>query len=288
MSSSHTTEKKKDQEQINTIQCLKLELTRLTSAQNQKQQGVLIKQLSTIPLALANPYGTPFLSSDKSQSIHFFKERYPSAFTQTIPRNPDWVFLELMVLLHIPPKAVHKKMEDWLQCLWHSQVKKWFHVASSVLCILADGPPEDPTHSMKYFERIQRGESANLSVPSRGRFDRNSACASLKDWELVLSNRESKRQLSELVGEYFLCKAREVPHSKILLISGCFEGDYKNQCLRVSSSEEQPEILTEYEFHHGETDTRFCFVLSRKNAKSSLLADGETRTRNPWITNPVL
>ena len=42
------------------------------SGQNQKQQGVLIKQLSTIPLALAKPDGTPFLSSDKSQSIHFF------------------------------------------------------------------------------------------------------------------------------------------------------------------------------------------------------------------------
>ena len=108
---------KKDQEQINTIQCLKLELTRLTSGQNQKQQGVLIKQLSTIFLALADPNGTPFLSSDKSQSIHFFKERYPNAFTQTIPRDPDWVFLELMVLLHIPPREVHKKMEDWLQCL---------------------------------------------------------------------------------------------------------------------------------------------------------------------------
>ena len=86
-------------------------------------------------------------------------------------------------------------MEDWLQCLWHSQVKKWFHVASSVVCILADDTPEDPTHSMKYFERFQRGESANLSVPSSRRFDRNSPCPSLKDWELVLSNRESKRQI---------------------------------------------------------------------------------------------
>ena len=129
---------------------------------------------------------------------------------------------------------------------------------------------------MKYFERIQRGESANLSVPSSGRFDRNSPCQSLKHWELVMSNRESKRQLSELVGKYFLCKAREVPHGKILLISGCFEGDYKNQCLRVSSSEEQPEILTEYECHHEETDTRFYFLLSRNNAKSSLLASPDS------------
>ena len=56
---------KKDQEQINIIQCLKLELTRLISGQNQKQQEVLIKQLSTIPLALANSDATPFLSSDK-------------------------------------------------------------------------------------------------------------------------------------------------------------------------------------------------------------------------------
>ena len=153
---------------------------------------MLIKQLSTVPLALANPNGTPFLSSDKSQSIHFFEERYASVFTQTIPRDPDKVFLELMVLFYIPPRAVHKKMEDWLQRLWHSQVKKWFHVASSVVYILANDPPEDPTHSMKYFERIQRGESANLSVPSSVRFDRNSPCPSLKDWKLVLSNRESK------------------------------------------------------------------------------------------------
>ena len=129
---------------------------------------------------------------------------------------------------------------------------------------------------MKYFERIQRGESANLSVPSSGRFDRNSPCQSLKHWELVMSNRESKRQLSELVGKYFLCKAREVPHGKILLISGCFEGDYKNQCLRVSSSEEQPEIPTEYECHHEETDTRFYFLLSRNNAQSFLLASPDS------------
>ena len=39
----------------------------------------------------------------------------------------------------------------------------------------------------------------------------------------------------------------------------------------VTSSEEQPEILTEYECHHEETDTQFYFFLSRNNAKSSLL-----------------
>ena len=41
-----------------------------------------------------------------------------------------------------------------------------------------------------------------------------------------VKQKESKRQLSELVREYFLCKAHEVPHGKILLISGCFERDY--------------------------------------------------------------
>ena len=67
----------------------------------------------------------------------------------------------------------YKKMEDWLQCLWHSQVRKWFHVPSSVVCFLVNNPPEDPTHSMKYFNRVQRGQSANLSVPSRVRFNKN-------------------------------------------------------------------------------------------------------------------
>ena len=64
-------------------------------------------------------------------------------------------------------------MEDWLQCLRHSQVRKWFHVASSVVCFLVDDPTEDPKHSIKYFERAQRGERANLSVLSDLRFDKN-------------------------------------------------------------------------------------------------------------------
>ena len=110
---------------------------------------MLIEQLSTLPLALANPHGTLFLSSDKSQSIHFFRKRYPSAFTQIIPRDPDWVLLDLMFLLHIPSRAVHKKMEEWLQCLWHSQVRKWFHVPCPVVCFLVYNLPEDPTNSIK-------------------------------------------------------------------------------------------------------------------------------------------
>ena len=56
------------------------------------------------------------------------------------------VFLGLMVLL---PRAVHKKMENWLKCLWHSQVRKWFHVPSPAVCFLVDNPPEDPTDSIK-------------------------------------------------------------------------------------------------------------------------------------------
>ena len=56
------------------------------------------------------------------------------------------VLLELLILLYIQPRAFYKKMEDWLQCLWHSQVRKWFHFSSSVVYFLADDQPEDPTH----------------------------------------------------------------------------------------------------------------------------------------------
>ena len=78
-----------------------------------------------------------------------------------------------MVLLCIPPRVVHKKIEDWLQCMWHPQERKWFHASSSVVCFLVDDPQEDPIHSMKYFEIVQRGENANLSVRSSVRFNKN-------------------------------------------------------------------------------------------------------------------
>ena len=46
MSSSHVIEKQralqKDQELVNAIQCLKIEIIRLVSGQNQKHQGALI------------------------------------------------------------------------------------------------------------------------------------------------------------------------------------------------------------------------------------------------------
>ena len=117
-----------------------------------------------------------FFSSDQSQSINFLKKWHASAVTRITPRDPDWVLLEVMVLLHIPPRAVHYKMEDWLQCLWHLHVRKWFHVSSCVVCFLVDDPPEDATHSIKYFETTKEekvpiclhcrvSESIKLSLP---------------------------------------------------------------------------------------------------------------------------
>ena len=61
-----------------------------------------------------------------------------------------------------------------------------------------------------------------------------------------------------------ICERHEVLYGKVLLISGCFERDYKNQSLRITSSEEQPEILTEYD--------RQSFRKEKKNEKSSLFA----------------
>ena len=55
------------------------------------------------------------------------------------------------------------------------------------------------------------------------------------------------------------------------MIPGCVERDYSNQSLRITSSEEQRQILTEYRCHHKETDTRSYFFLPRNNADSSLL-----------------
>ena len=73
----------------------------------------------------------------------------------------------------------------------------------------------------------------------------------------------------------------------ILLISGCFERDYKNQSLRITSSEEQSEMLTEYECHHEETDTRFYLLLSRNNAKSSLLVSLDSDILHIGIENQL-
>ena len=128
-----------------------------------------------------------------------------------------------MVLLHIPPRAVHQKVHDWLQCLWHSHVKKWSHVASSAVCVLADDSPGRSYTQHEIFQKDSARRKCQFFCTVECQIRSKFSLPALRDWELVLLNREIKRELFEPVGEYYLCKAHEIPIGKILLISGCSE-----------------------------------------------------------------
>ena len=64
---SEKSNNRRENEKLDTIQCLKLELSRIVSGSSSAQRRLLIKQTSTIPLCLVNEDNSPYNSGGKSQ-----------------------------------------------------------------------------------------------------------------------------------------------------------------------------------------------------------------------------
>ena len=104
---------RRENEKLDTIQCLKQELSRIVSESSSAQRGLLIKQTSTIPLCLTNEDSSPYNSGDKSQVMKLFEDSYPHAFSDRLEYSPDWIIMELMMLIHVAPRSTHKTFGDW-------------------------------------------------------------------------------------------------------------------------------------------------------------------------------
>ena len=101
---------RRENQKLDTILCLKLELSRIVSESSSAQKGLLIKQTSTIPLCLANNDSSPYNSGDKSQVLKLFEDSYPHAFFDRLEFSPDWIIMELMMLIHVGPRSTHKTL----------------------------------------------------------------------------------------------------------------------------------------------------------------------------------
>ena len=104
---------RRESEKLDTIQCLKLELSRIVSESSSAQRGLLIKQTSTIPLCLANEDSSPYNSGDKSQVKKLFEDSYPHAFSDHLEFSSDWIIMELTMLIHVALRSTHKTFGDW-------------------------------------------------------------------------------------------------------------------------------------------------------------------------------
>ena len=101
---------RRENEQLDTIQCLKLELSRIVSRLSSAQRGLLIKQTFRIPLCLANEDSSMYNSGEKSQVMKLFEDSYPYAFSDRLEFSPDWIIMELMMLIHVAPRSTHKTL----------------------------------------------------------------------------------------------------------------------------------------------------------------------------------
>ena len=87
--------------------------TRIVPGSSSAQRGLLIKQTSTIPLCLANEDSSLYNSGGKSQVVKLFEDSYPHAFSDRLEFSPDWIIMELMMLIHVLPRSTHKAFGDW-------------------------------------------------------------------------------------------------------------------------------------------------------------------------------
>ena len=104
---SETSNTRRENEKLDAIQCLKLELSRIVFGSSSAQRGLLIKQTSTIPLCLANEDCSLYNSGGKSEVMKLFKDSYPHAFSDRLEFSPDWISMELMMLIHVAPRYTH-------------------------------------------------------------------------------------------------------------------------------------------------------------------------------------
>ena len=132
------------------MQCLKLELSRIVSGSSSAQRGLLIKQTSTIPPCLANEDSSLYNSGDKSQVMKLFEDSYPHAFSDRLEFSPDWIIMELMMLIHVAPRSTHETFGDWREFLWSIYISLWLALAGSAVCLSSDHPKKD---SIKSLER---------------------------------------------------------------------------------------------------------------------------------------
>ena len=180
---SEKSNKRRENEKLDTIQCLKLDLSRIVSGSSSAQRGLFIKQTSTIPLCLANEVSSPYNSGDKSQVMKVFEDSYPHAVSNRLEFPPDWIIMELMMLIHIAPRAIHKTFCDWGEFLGSIYISPWLPIAGSSVCILSDHPKKD---SIKSLERQRLGGiDKNQTINER--------------WESVLANAENKRAICGLL-----------------------------------------------------------------------------------------
>ena len=138
---------RRENEKLDTIKCLKLELSRIFSRSSSAQRGLLTKQTSTIPLCLANEDSSPYNSRDKSQVMKMFEDSYPHAFR--LEFSPDWIIMELIMLIHVSPRSTHKTFGDWGEFLWSIYISPWLAFADSTVCLLSDHPKKDSIKSLK-------------------------------------------------------------------------------------------------------------------------------------------
>ena len=146
-------EARKRKTRYNTV--LKLELFQIVSESSSAQRRLLIKQSSTIPLCLSEEDSSPHNSGDKSQVMKLFEDSYPRAFSDCLEFSPDWIIMELMMLIHVAPRSTHKTFSDWGGFLWSIYISPWLAFAGSTGCLLSDHPKKD---NIKFLERQRRGE----------------------------------------------------------------------------------------------------------------------------------
>ena len=139
---------RRENEKLDTIQCLKLEMSRMVSGSSSVQRGLLIKQTPTIPFCLANKDTSLYNSGGKSQDMKLFEDSYPNAFSDCLEFSPDWIITELMMLIHVAPRS-HKTFGDWGEFLWSIYIS----FAGSTVCLLGDRLKKN---NIKSLERQRR------------------------------------------------------------------------------------------------------------------------------------
>ena len=191
---------RRENEKLDTIQCLKPELSRIVSGSSSAQRGLLIKQTSTIPLRLANEHSSLYNSGDKSQVMKLFEDSYPRAFSDRLEFSPDWIIMELMILKYVAPRSTHKTFDDWGEFLWSIYISPWLAFAGSTVCLLSDHPKKDSIKSLERQRRIKIDKDQTINVAT------NSDTPGNEMWWSVLANAGNKRAVCELLGHFFLRK----------------------------------------------------------------------------------
>jgi hypothetical protein len=189
------------------------------ASQNQVVPGD-IQQSILLPRAIATADGTLF-KGDKAKTMHIFKNRYPSAFTEGSLLTffqPDCVIIDgMFILYNTAPVKSQKTFSDYISYLFkHWLLPQYLEGVNEVHIVFDDQFNSQP--SPKQFERDKR------DVNAAGVTSRVLEHASIpRNWNTFLQVRENKQNIVGLISDTFLKIAIQVlTPSQSLIIGGGF------------------------------------------------------------------